>query len=67
MARRIAKQSGLKYVYIGNIPGHEAESTYCPKCGKVVIKRSGYSITEVNLDEEGKCKFCAEEISGIWK
>ncbi|MFC1657902.1 AmmeMemoRadiSam system radical SAM enzyme [Candidatus Omnitrophota bacterium] len=66
-ARRIALDCGLKYVYIGNIPGHEAESTYCPSCGKAVIKRSGYSILEVNLDEYGKCKFCQQGIAGIWK
>ena len=66
-ARKIAQDCGLKYVYIGNVPGHEAENTYCPSCGKVIIKRSGYSILEVNLDNEGKCKFCGEKISGVWK
>ena len=66
-ARRIALDCGLKYVYIGNIPGHEAEDTYCPHCGRAVIKRSGYTILEVNLDEEGRCKFCQEKISGVWK
>jgi len=66
-ARSIARDCGLKYVYIGNVPGHIAESTYCPGCGEVVIKRSGYSVLEVNLDEQGRCKFCQEKISGVWK
>ena len=53
-AKRIAQDCGLKYVYIGNVPGHTGENTYCPSCGKIIIKRSGYSILEVNLDEQGR-------------
>ena len=64
-ARKIAMDCGLKYVYIGNIPGHEAENTYCPRCKKIVVKRSGYSVLEVNL-VDGRCKFCGEQIRGIW-
>ena len=40
--RRIALDEGLHYVYIGNIPGHEGENTFCPKCRKAVIERNGY-------------------------
>ncbi len=65
-AYKIAKEVGLKYVYIGNIPGHPYESTYCPKCGKVLIKRRGYQVLENNI-VEGRCKFCGEEIPGIWE
>jgi len=65
-ARRIAMESGLKYVYIGNTAGHEAENTYCPKCKKVLIRRIGYTILENNI-EDGKCKFCGEAINGVWK
>jgi len=65
-ARKIALDCGLKYVYIGNVPGHEGENTYCPGCGKAVVKRSGYSILEENLDEQGRCKFCGEKIPGVW-
>lgn len=65
-ARQIALDSGLKYVYIGNVAGNPAESTYCPKCKNIVIKRAGYMIMEVNL-KDGKCKFCEEEIEGIWR
>ncbi|HTZ11409.1 MAG TPA: AmmeMemoRadiSam system radical SAM enzyme [Candidatus Margulisiibacteriota bacterium] len=64
-ARQIALGCGLKYVYIGNVAGHPAENTLCPRCKKVVIGRSGYIITEVNI-EDGKCKFCGEKIEGVW-
>jgi pyruvate formate lyase activating enzyme len=65
-ARQIALDCGLKYVYIGNVPGHEGENTYCPKCKKIVIRRAGYTVSEINL-ENGKCKFCGEKIDGVWK
>jgi pyruvate formate lyase activating enzyme len=55
---QIAKNVGMKYVYIGNVPGHPAESTYCPECGNVLIGRYGYEITAYNLDEKNRCKFC---------
>jgi pyruvate formate lyase activating enzyme len=65
MARDIALDVGLKYVYIGNI-STEAEDTYCPKCGKKIIDRSGYFIESMNI-EDGKCKFCGEKIYGVWE
>ena len=65
-ARKIALDCGLKYVYIGNIAGHSAENTYCPKCKKVIIERRGYFILQNNI-ENGQCKFCGERISGVWK
>jgi pyruvate formate lyase activating enzyme len=64
-ARAIALSTGLEYVYIGNIPGHEAEHTFCPKCKKRVIQRTGYMVGEVHL-KAGKCKFCGKPIPGIW-
>jgi len=62
----IAKKAGLKYVYIGNVPGHPEENTYCPNCGKIVVSRTGYRINEVNI-VKGKCKFCGYKIAGIWE
>ena len=64
-ARSAAISSGLQYVYIGNVPGHKAENTYCPKCARIVIGRAGYSIQENNLNF-GKCKFCGYPIAGVW-
>jgi len=66
-AIQIAKDMGLKYVYIGNVPGHEAGNTYCPKCGKLLIKRIGYTAVLENNIVDGKCKFCGHEIPGVWK
>ena len=65
-ARSIALSEGLQYVYIGNVSGHEAENTYCPECHRLLIRRIGYHILENNI-KNGKCKFCGQEISGIWR
>ena len=66
----IAKEEGLFYVYIGNVPWHKGENTYCPFCGKLLIRRIGYDILEWNLDEENRCKYCGKKIHIIgnrWK
>lgn len=54
----VGKKAGLRYVYLGNVPGHPAESTYCPGCGKVLVKRYGYEIHGYNLDSHDRCRFC---------
>jgi pyruvate formate lyase activating enzyme len=64
-ARSIALKTGLKYVYIGKIPGHEAWNTFCPSCKKTVIQRTGYMIGEMNI-KEGRCEYCGEAIYGKW-
>ena len=64
-AYRIAKETGLKYVYIGNVPGRPQENTYCPGCGKMLVSRIGYEILENNI-KDGKCKFCGHKVAGIW-
>jgi len=65
-ARKIALRAGLKYVYIGNISGHSAENTYCPKCGKLLVRRIGYKILQNNI-KDNKCKFCGRKIAGLWE
>jgi pyruvate formate lyase activating enzyme len=64
-ARAVALSTGLEYVYIGNIPGHEGENTFCPKCKKMIIQRTGYMVGEVHL-KAGKCGYCGKPIPGIW-
>jgi pyruvate formate lyase activating enzyme len=64
-ARNTALSSGLEYVYIGNIPGHEGEHTFCPKCKKLLIQRIGYMVGENHL-KGGKCNYCGKPIPGIW-
>ena len=65
-AREIALKSGIKFVYIGNVPGSDASNTYCSNCHKVLIERKGYRILS-NYIESGKCKFCGEVIPGVWE
>jgi pyruvate formate lyase activating enzyme len=60
-AYEIAKEEGLKFVYVGNIPGHKYESTYCPECGRMLIRRFGFEVVEVNL-KGYRCGFCGAEI-----
>ncbi len=64
--RHIARQAGLKYVYVGNISGSDLASTYCPSCGQIVIKRDGYQILARNIKSSGACRFCGTKIHGIW-
>jgi pyruvate formate lyase activating enzyme len=58
----IARETGLRYVYIANFPGHERENTRCPSCGKTVIGRFGYDVQTWNLDNENGCKACGHRI-----
>ena len=60
-----AMNRGLHYVYIGNVPGHPGNNTYCPQCGKIVIQRSSYFVEEMNM-KQGCCSFCGCRIAGVW-
>ncbi len=64
-AREAALQAGLRYVYVGNVPGHPGNHTYCPKCGRVVIERDGLFLRAVRL-KDGRCPGCATAIPGVW-
>lgn len=64
-ARDIAMSKGIHYAFVGNVPGHPGNSTYCPKCGKIVIKRTGMFTTEIHL-KNGKCEYCGQIIAGVW-
>ncbi len=64
-ARSVAQEEGLEYVYIGNVPGHEGANTFCPRCGKMIIRRAGFMVVE-NEVEEGTCRYCGASIPGIW-
>ena len=65
-AREIALAAGIKYVYIGNVPGLDAQNTFCPKCHEVVIERKGFTIIQNNM-VKGACKKCGEKIPGVWE
>ena len=64
-AHDIAAGEGLHFVYVGNVAGHRAESTYCPSCRKMLIRRVGYAVLENRL-QAGKCPDCGVTIPGIW-
>ena len=64
-AHGIAKKNGLRYVYIGNVPGHIHNSTYCPSCTRRIISRTHFDVLEMNITN-GKCKFCDFPIPGKW-
>ncbi|MDZ7330515.1 MAG: AmmeMemoRadiSam system radical SAM enzyme [candidate division KSB1 bacterium] len=66
MARKIALDTGLNFCYIGNVPGHEGENTYCPGCKKMVIQRLGFQIVSNSITKQGQCKHCGHKIPGIW-
>jgi pyruvate formate lyase activating enzyme len=63
--RQIALEEGLHYVYIGNVPLHEANHTYCHACGRMLIERAGYHIPTYELRGD-QCRFCDQKIPGIW-
>lgn len=64
-ARQIGLEVGLKYVYTGNVPGEEGESTYCYHCNARLIHRWGFEVTANRL-VNGKCPECGVTIDGVW-
>ncbi len=64
-AKAIADAEGLQYAYIGNVPGHPAENTRCPKCRRLLIERAGFTITQNHI-RKGKCEYCQHVIPGVW-
>ena len=66
-AYEIGHEEGLRYVYVGNVPGGEGESTRCPRDGTLLVERQGYTIGRVTLDRSGRCPSCGEPIAGVWR
>lgn len=60
--RQIAINEGLPYAYVGNVPGHPYEHTYCPGCGNVAVGRHGFDIDSWNLDRSNRCVTCGHKI-----
>jgi pyruvate formate lyase activating enzyme len=61
--RDIGLEEGLRFVYLGNVPGHPAENTDCPGCGRILIERSGLGLPRVNV-EHGVCPGCGYQLPG---
>jgi pyruvate formate lyase activating enzyme len=65
-ARDLARAAGLRYVYIGNVPGlRGAEDTQCPNCKRTIIERDIFSVTRLDL-AAGQCRHCGTRIAGVW-
>ncbi len=64
-ARRIGFDAGLKYVYLGNVPGEDGEQTFCPSCKTLLLERWGFLVKQNRL-EAGRCPHCGAGIEGVW-
>jgi pyruvate formate lyase activating enzyme len=62
--RDIAREAGLRYVYVGNVPGHGGQDTICPSCHRTLIERAGLRLG-ANLLVDGRCP-CGQAIAGVW-
>ena len=65
-AHQVAREEGLEFVSIGNVPGHKHNSTFCPDCGETLIQRHHFTVHEINISG-GLCQNCGREIPGVWK
>lgn len=63
-AHEIGRRAGLRFIYLGNVPGHDSESTLCYQCGKLVVGRFGYATSVVGLDG-GRCRFCGADLNFV--
>jgi pyruvate formate lyase activating enzyme len=63
-ARKIGLQAGLRYVYVGNLPGEE--NTYCHRCGRPLIRRDTYRVIQNDLQARGSCPDCGQPVAGLW-
>ncbi|HPR63810.1 MAG TPA: AmmeMemoRadiSam system radical SAM enzyme [Thermoanaerobaculia bacterium] len=63
--KSVADREGLNFVYIGNVPGHPGEHTFCPKCKKPVIRRYGFTILSQSI-RNGACAHCGKTLPGVW-
>jgi pyruvate formate lyase activating enzyme len=64
-ARETALEEGVRFAYVGNVPGHPGNHTICPACGKTLILRQGFAVQEYHL-RGGACAYCGEPIPGVW-
>jgi pyruvate formate lyase activating enzyme len=65
-AKATADAEGLHYVYIGNVPGHPAQNTYCPKCSGLLVERVGFTASRMMI-RNNSCPFCLHPIPGVWQ
>jgi pyruvate formate lyase activating enzyme len=61
-----ARELGLHYPYVGNVPDHPGNHTYCPNCGEIVIRRRGFAVEAYHIKGDGTCAFCGQTVAGVW-
>lgn len=66
-ARDIARECGIRFAYIGNMPSAHGEDTICPHDGAVLVRRQGYRVVENNLTGQGACPQCGKPVAGVWR
>ncbi len=64
-AWHIGREAGLEFVYVGNVPGHRYDNTYCPQCSMLLIERRGFEVVSNHL-QQGRCPWCQRSIAGVW-
>jgi pyruvate formate lyase activating enzyme len=64
-AHAVGRAAGLRYVYVGNVPGDEGESTRCPGCDAMLVERRGFRVGKMRL-KDGRCEGCGAPIEGVW-
>ena len=64
-AYELARAAGVSFPYLGNVPGHRRENTFCPGCGQEVIARHIFSVTAMRLTG-GVCELCGTPVPGVW-
>ena len=62
-ARKIGMKQGLDFVYIGNMSVDKEDDTFCPKCGNLAIRRTGYTTEVLGVDKDGNCTDCGEDLN----
>jgi pyruvate formate lyase activating enzyme len=67
-AAAIGRESGLRHVYAGNLPGQvgDLENTFCSTCGHPLVERNGYHVRRYRVTDSGRCPSCAAPVPGRW-
>jgi pyruvate formate lyase activating enzyme len=66
-ARELAMRNGLRYVYTGNVHDRAGGSTWCPRCGELLIERDWYELGRWGLTPDGCCTGCGTPIPGVFE
>ncbi len=61
-ARELAFKAGVRFPYVGNLPGHRWESTWCPSCGRLLILRDGPRVMEYFVSSGKRCPRCSDRV-----